>query len=114
MQLDHLHAPIFVFESGFHRGERREKDKYAICLYDPAREKAVRENPQIFPNCKLENILSAEYAQSKAEGIQNRFYCPIPASCSYSCAAPPPGYFTLTKALFRMHTPSEYTVSRNF
>lgn len=49
-----------------------------------------------------------------AEGIQNRFYCPIPASCSYSCAAPPPGYFTLTKALFRMHTPSEYTVSRNF
>ena len=50
----------------------------------------------------------------EAEGIQNRFYFPIPASCSYSCAAPPPGYFTLTKALFRMHTPSEYTVSRNF
>ena len=48
---------------------------------------------------KLRNykyILSAEYAQSKAEGIQNRFYFPIPASCSYSCAAPPPGYFTLT------------------
>ena len=43
-----------------------------------------------------------------------RYYFPIPASCLYSCAAPPPGYFTLTKALFRMHTPSEYTVSRNF
>lgn len=100
-------TPAGVSESSFHREGCEVNDKYAIYLYDPAREKAVRENPQIFPNCKLKNILSAEYAQSKAEGIQNHFLLPIPASCSYSCAAPPPGYFTLTKALFRMHTPSE-------
>uniref|UniRef100_UPI004028B19E hypothetical protein n=1 Tax=Faecalibacterium prausnitzii TaxID=853 RepID=UPI004028B19E len=36
------------------------------------REKAILENPQIFQNCKLKNIFSADYAQSNAERIQNR------------------------------------------
>ena len=38
----------------------------------PSREKAILENPQIFQNCEIINILSAEYAQSNAEGISNR------------------------------------------
>ena len=63
---------------------------------------------------EIKIIFPLNMPRAQAEGIQNRFYCPSSASCSYSCAAPPPGYFTLTKALFRMHTPSEYTVSRNF
>lgn len=25
----------------------------AVCLYDPTREKAIQENPQIFLNCKI-------------------------------------------------------------
>ena len=37
-----------------------------------SREKAILENPQIFQNCEIINILSAEYAQSNAEGISNR------------------------------------------
>ena len=40
--------------------------------YDSSREKAILENPQIFQNCEIINILSAEYAQSNAEGIPNR------------------------------------------
>ena len=44
----------------------------AVFLYDPFREKAILENPQIFQNCEIINILSAEYAQSNAEGISNR------------------------------------------
>ena len=36
----------------------------AVCRYDPSREKAILENPQIFQNCEIINILSAEYAQS--------------------------------------------------
>ena len=40
--------------------------------YDSSREKAILENPQIFQNCEIINILSAEYAQSNAEGISNR------------------------------------------
>ena len=31
----------------------------------PSREKAILENPQIFQNCEIINILSAEYAQSE-------------------------------------------------
>ena len=42
-----------VSESGFHRENCKANVNDAICLYDPTREKAVRENPQIFPNCKL-------------------------------------------------------------
>ena len=44
----------------------------AVCRYDPSREKAILENPQIFQNCEIINILSAEDAQSNAERIQNR------------------------------------------
>ena len=46
--------------------------KSAVYLYDPFREKAILENPQIFQNCEIINILSAEDAQSNAERIQNR------------------------------------------
>ena len=41
--------------------------------YDSSREKAILENPQIFQNCEIINILSAEDAQSEAERILN---CP--------------------------------------
>ena len=44
----------------------------AAFRYDPSCEKAILENPQIFQNCEIINILSAEYAQSNAEGISNR------------------------------------------
>ena len=37
----------------------------AAFRYDPSREKAILENPQIFQNCEIINILSADYAQSK-------------------------------------------------
>jgi hypothetical protein len=33
----------------FSAGQKANAD----CLYDPSREKAIRENPQIFPNRKL-------------------------------------------------------------
>ena len=39
---------------------------------NPSREKAILENPQIFQNCEIINILSAEDAQSNAERIPNR------------------------------------------
>ena len=39
---------------------------------NPSREKAILENPQIFQNCEIINILSAIDAQSNAERIQNR------------------------------------------
>ena len=38
----------------------------------PAREKGVLKSPQAFQNPKIINNLSAEYAQSNAEGIPNR------------------------------------------
>ena len=44
----------------------------AVCRYDPSREKAILENPQIFQNCKIINILSADDVQSAAERIPNR------------------------------------------
>ena len=44
----------------------------AVFLHDPSREKAILENLRIFQNCEIINILSAEYAQSNAEGISNR------------------------------------------
>ena len=37
----------------------------AVFRYDPIREKAIEENPQIFLNCNYKNF-SADYAQSKA------------------------------------------------
>ena len=37
----------------------------AAFRYDPSREKAILENPQIFQNCEIINILSADHAQSK-------------------------------------------------
>jgi hypothetical protein len=37
----------------------------AAFRYDPSCEKAILENPQIFQNCEIINILSADYAQSK-------------------------------------------------
>ena len=36
----------------------------AVCRYDPSREKAILENPQIFQNCEIINILSAEHGHS--------------------------------------------------
>ena len=44
----------------------------AVFLHDPSREKAILENPQIFQNCEIINILSADDAQSNAERIPNR------------------------------------------
>ena len=43
----------------------------AFSRYDPSREKATLENPQIFQSCEIKNNFSAEYAQSEAEGISN-------------------------------------------
>ena len=43
----------------------------AVFLCDPTCEKATPENPQIFRSCKFKNNISAQYAQSTAEGIQN-------------------------------------------
>ena len=40
----------------------------AVSLYDPSREKAILENPQIFQNCEIINILSAEHGQSASGG----------------------------------------------
>ena len=42
------------------------------CRPDPTREKGVLKSPQAFQNPKIINNLSAEYAQSNAEGIPNR------------------------------------------
>ena len=56
---------------------------------------------------EIKIIFPLNMPKAKRRAFKIVFYFPIPASCSYSCAAPPPGYFTLTKALFRMHTPSE-------
>jgi len=36
--------------------------------YDSSREKAILENPQIFQNCEIINILSAEHGQSASGG----------------------------------------------
>ena len=44
----------------------------SLFLWNPSREKAILENPQIFQNCEIIDILSAEDAQSNAERIQNR------------------------------------------
>ena len=62
----------------------------AVCLYDPSREKAILENPQIFQNCEIINNISADDAQSKAERILNRPAAPlrikiaIPAAWCYT------------------------------
>ncbi len=53
------------------RFRRKRRCKCRLPLR-PLREKAILENPQIFQNCEIINILSAEYAQSNAEGISNR------------------------------------------
>ena len=50
--------------------------------------KAILENPQIFQNCKLKNIFSADYAQSNAERIQNRA---VPGRGKGTKNAPPCG-----------------------
>ena len=42
--------------------------------YDSSREKAILENPQIFQNCEIINILSADYAQSKRGAHYKSFY----------------------------------------
>ncbi len=42
--------------------------RFARQLFFEFREKAIEENPQIFLNCNYK-IFSADYAQSKAEGI---------------------------------------------
>ena len=51
----------------------------AVCLYDPTREKANRENPQIFPIGKFKIILPLNMARAQAEAISNHFF-----SCSAS------------------------------
>ena len=48
-------------------------------LYDPTREKANRENPQIFPIGKFKIILPLNIARAQAEAISNHFF-----SCSSS------------------------------
>ena len=42
--------------------------------YDSSREKAILENPQIFQNCEIINILSSDYAQS-ARGAHSKSSC---------------------------------------
>ena len=44
----------------------------AVFLYDPTCGNGVLKSPQAFQNPKIINNLSAEYAQSNAEGIPNR------------------------------------------
>ena len=62
----------------------------AVWGYDPSREKAILENPQIFQNCEIINNFSADDAQSEAEGILNRPAAPlrikiaIPAAWCYT------------------------------
>ena len=51
----------------------------AVRLYDPTREKANRENPQIFPIGKFKIILPLKMARAQAEAISNHFF-----SCSSS------------------------------
>ena len=41
----------------------------AVCRYDPTRENGVQKRPQAFLNPEIIKILSAENAQSNAEGI---------------------------------------------
>ena len=45
---------------------------------------------------EIKIIFPLNMPKAKRRAFKIIFYCPIPASCSYSCAAPPPGYFTLT------------------
>ena len=42
----------------------------AVCLYDPTREKANRENPQIFPIGKFKIILPLKMRRAKRRAIQ--------------------------------------------
>ena len=44
-----------------------------MLLYDPTREKAILENPQIFQNCKLKIIFPLFMRKANAERIINRF-----------------------------------------
>ena len=44
----------------------------AVCLYDPSRENGIAERPQALRYPEIINNLSAIYAQSNAERIQNR------------------------------------------
>ena len=60
----------------------------AVCLYDPTREKANRENPQIFPIGKFKIILPLNMARAQAEAISNHFF--------FSCSASPSRGVTYT------------------
>ena len=53
----------------------------AVRLYDPTREKANRENPQIFPIGKFKTILPLNMARAQAEAILDHFF--------FSCSASP-------------------------
>ena len=44
----------------------------AVCRCGPTREKANRENPQIFLICNYKDNLSAENSQSERGGYSNR------------------------------------------
>ena len=44
----------------------------AVCLYDLSREKVTPKRPQSFRSYKIQNMISAEDAQSEVEGILNR------------------------------------------
>ena len=44
----------------------------AALIYDPSCENGFQESPQTFLKPEIINNLSAEYAQSNAEGIPNR------------------------------------------
>ena len=53
----------------------------AVFLYDPTRENANRENPQIFPIGKFKIILPLNMARAQAEAISNHFF--------FSCSSSP-------------------------
>ena len=49
----------------------------AVSLHDPSRENGIAERPQALRYPEIINILSAIYAQSNAERIQNRPLLPV-------------------------------------
>ena len=102
LQLDRLQVPFFVFVRKLLQSLLRK----ASSLWEGA-----------WCNGKRLDLTGNGAAMPKVSSPMEQtgevhVYFASSASCRYSCAAPPPGYFTVTKALFRMHTPSEYTVSR--
>ena len=59
------------------RDGRRPTTAYAVCRYDPSREKVNQKNPQIFSDLQIKNKISAEYGQSGAAAILNGQALPL-------------------------------------